>query len=136
MTTTYAICSLRQQKQVNKFYKRHKANVSCNQQDKVFCALNDQQEITGAVLIRKVTESDVFLLRSLYVTLDYRNQGIARRLCELALHNHEQKCITLCESNLLPFYQSLGFIPSDMNIDSVAVQRQIKKGLILLIRLS
>ena len=123
-----------QQKAVNQFFKRYKTNVSCHSRDLVFYAENGFHGIVAAVLLRLIPNTDKYLLRSLYVAPEYRSKGIARALCEFVLLNHGESCWTLCKPELADFYQSLGFIVTTQAPVSTAVEKQIKKGLILMIR--
>lgn len=134
MSIQYTLCSPSQQKLANKFYKKFKTNVSCNLNDKVYCALTSEGEVVGAVMIRAIETRPEYLLRSLYVNPEHRGQGIASSLCKLALKSHNSACFTLCEPSLLNFYQVLGFNVSNERVDSVAINKQIKKGLSLLLR--
>lgn len=131
---TFTACSPALQKQANKFYKKFKTNVSCNRNDSVFCALNSEKEVIAVTFIRQIETTNEFLLRSLYVDPKYRSLGIARELCKMALLQHKSSCFTLCEPELMDFYGSLGFTPSEAEFDSANINKQIKKGLRLLRR--
>lgn len=133
MTIQYFKASTAQQRLVNKFFKRNKTNVSCHQQDLVFFASDSNQEIVGAVLIRAVT-AEINLFRSLYVTPEQRGKGIASGLCHFAFEQYASTCFTLCKSELVEFYQRLGFVLSDDIPSAKVIKGQIKKGLLLLRR--
>lgn len=134
MAIEFTSCSPTLQKQVNKFYKKFKTNVSCHLNDSVFCCLNSEKEVIAAVFIRTIDSTDEFLLRSLYVDPCYRSRGIAKGLCKLALLQHPYSCFTLCEQGLVGFYESIGFRHSDEKFDSANINKQIQKGLSLLLR--
>lgn len=134
MSIHYSHCSPSLQKLVNKFYKRFKTNVSCNLNDSVFCALDSAGEVIGAVIIRTIDTRSEYLLRSLYISPEHRGNKIASNLCKFALKLHYGACFTLCEDHLVNFYQGLGFNLSNEIIDSKSINKQIKKGLSLLLR--
>lgn len=133
MSIHYIKASTSQQRRVNKFFKRNKTNVSCDQQDLVFFASNSNLEVVAAVLIRKVS-AEVNLFRSLYVAPEQRGKGVAKKLCQFAFTQYQHTCFTLCKNELIGFYQSLGFVLSDQRLNIPSIDRQIKKGLQLLIR--
>lgn len=134
MTIRYSNCSPSQQRLVNKFYKQHKTNVSCNLKDEVFCAVDKDDTVIAALMIRPIATTSDHLLRSLYVAPEHRGKGIAKALCRLAIKTHKKACYTLCEEPLVNFYLTLGFTASEQALDSQTINKQIKKGLRLLRR--
>ncbi len=133
MPIKYYQCSTAQQKQANKFFKRYKTNVSCNHHDLVFCASNTDGDIVAAVLIRTM-QPEVTLFRSLYVAPNARGNGIATALCQFALTKYQSTCFTLCKTELADFYQNLGFVLATEDLALPMVEKQIKKGLLLMRR--
>lgn len=134
MTLQYTHCDPSQQKLANKFYKKFKTNVSCNLADQVFVALTEDGEVIAALFFRSIDNGPEYLLRSLFVAPEYRGEGVAKTLCRLALQTHKQACFTLCEQELIRFYQALGFAHSTRVFPSPGIEKQIKKGLRLMRR--
>ena len=144
------------QRVVNRFYKGHKQNVSCNSKDKVFVAATSpettntanvtQLETTNgiiAALIIRPTEtpssSGALLLRSLFVAPEFRHSGIGSKLTKLATRTITNDIYCLCEPELIPFYKSLGFslqasqaTKTSALIANTTIDTQIKKGLCLM----
>lgn len=130
-------CPVNRQRELNKFYKKHKQNVSCNLSDLIYIATSEQNEIIAAVIVRILPNTHKHLLRSLFVSSQYRNKGIASNLCQLAIHSQVDEIYTMFEPSLLPFYKNLGFQKvTGKNWEELQTERQIekqiKKGLLLM----
>lgn len=127
------LCPSNKQRELNKFYKKHRQNVSCNRQDQVYITTTEQNEIIAGVIIRYLPKSQIWLLRSLFVAPEYRNKGVAKQLCQLATDNQEMTIFTLFEPRLINFYTSIGFTAvNELCCTEPQIEKQIKKGLLLM----
>lgn len=130
-------CPPNRQRELNKFYKKHKQNVSCNLSDKVYISTSECNEIVAAVIVRSLPNTQKHLLRSLFVSSEYRNKGIASSLCRFAISNQVEAVFTLFEPELLALYTNLGFqrvnaVDWQALENEPQIQKQIKKGLLLM----
>ena len=132
MFTLFCALTSAQQRVVNKFYKRHKTNASCHRLDRVYCIKNQSDNVVAAAFFRTIPDTQLALFRSLYVEPEYRGQGLARQLSQFALAQNQTLCYTLCEPHLLDFYLSLGFAKAKISFPCSHIEKQIKKGLLLL----
>jgi len=134
---TYQAYTNRSQKEVNQFYRRHGLNVSCHGQDTIWIA-RAEQEIIASLFIRyyHVAEAEPsMLLRSLFVAPAYRGLGIGSDLVDNICKDVNGLLSTLCQSDLVDFYQNFGFEPKLASPDCpLAWQKEIKKGLVLMQR--
>lgn len=122
------------QREINKFYRRHKLNVSVNRLDQVHCCYY-KDEIVGVGFIRtlKYCNQPLSILRSVYVAPAHREKGIARDICSFLLST-KSDTYTLCDSHLVTFYRSLGMEESGNKELPEVMLKQIKKGLTLLVK--
>lgn len=126
-------CPTNRHRELNKFYKKYKQNVSCHQLDQVYIVTTEGDEIIAGVIIRVLPNTQMKLLRSLFVAPEYRNKGIAKKLCTLATFNQKEEVFALLEPHLLDFYIDLGFhVIKEFNLFEPQIEKQIKKGLLLM----
>ncbi len=116
-----------------KFYRAQRSAMRSHSTDQLWVA--QQGEICAALCLRPV-ESGVWLT-SLLVAPSLRGQGIAGRLIEHALADHNEPVWLFCHPQLAAFYLRLGFTPCDALPHSLSqrLQRyQRSKQLIALMR--
>lgn len=136
----------RNQRLINKFYKQHKQNVSCNAQDTIAFASfknNDTDagtpNIIAAGLIRVISQNDthLYILRSVFVAPENRKQGIARSVCQTLLSHVNESIYCFCETSLEHFYEKLGMVKlSELPefMQGSFLEKEYKKGLSLMLR--
>lgn len=126
-------------RRVNKFYKRHKLNVSCCLQDFVEYREIDNQ-IVAAFIIRRYENNDgcLNLLRSLFVDPQHRKKGIASSCLKAGLKKQLETVYLLCDVELQAYYLELGFQSvCDSDLKSriklpLVLQKEVKKRLKLM----
>lgn len=124
-------------KSINQFYKLHKQNTSVSLRE-VYHAIEANNQVVAAGLIREYQtseQSNIALLRSIYVSPFYRGLGYGTALISTLLEkaNHREIYI-LCEPHLTGYYQRFGFTNSTELIEVRLIQNQQKKGLTLMVR--
>lgn len=103
-----------------KFYRAHRSAMRTHHSDRIWTA--QQGEICAALCLRPV-ESGVWLT-SLLVAPPLRRQGIASRLIEHALADHNEPVWLFCHPQLTTFYRRFGFAPCDALPHSLAERLQ------------
>lgn len=129
------VSEIHQLRRVNKFYKKHKTNVSCQQTDKVsFIEINN--EIVAAGLIRTYNKNSrsFLLLRSLFVCPNHRMNGLGKSTTNDLINDSTKPIWLTCEKSVVKLYGSLGFmitstIPAELPNSS---KQHLTKGHILM----
>jgi len=99
--------------QLNQFYSQQGYHGAWEATERAFiCVENDQ--IVGAVKVELI--NDVSILRGMYVSESYQNQGIGTRLLQLiepVLNKHTGYCMPL--EHAADFYKKIGFTEVSIN---------------------
>ena len=116
---------------VNRFYSECKYNVKCGRHDRVYSFTLDGKIIAAARLM--LQPSNVYLLRNLCVSPEFRNQGVASCFVKNILDDlAPQPCYCYALPHLKDFYLALDFteltveqVPQD--IGETHLRNQLRK---------
>ncbi|QTH64394.1 GNAT family N-acetyltransferase [Psychrosphaera ytuae] len=126
------------QREINKFYKQHKQNVSANNADRVFVArMENSNNLIGVLILRNYeNESNhpIWLLRSVYITPRMRRLGIASEIIKEATSSLKTNVYTICDAELIRLYEGVGFLVTT-EIPYALTNLLNKKSLTLMVKL-
>jgi GNAT superfamily N-acetyltransferase len=132
-------------REINRFYKQHKLNVSASGNDVAYYGCHNGI-IVAITLIQEIIsepfeESNSLLLRSLFVDPRYRSHFVGSNLVKYASSDTTSELITLCAPHLTDFYRRFGFrthsykhTEQEHKLPNHLKKLAIKKGLTLLVR--
>ena len=92
----------------NKFYRAHKFRGKARRHDPCAVIRNKQNSIIACGSLRRLTDSQ--LLVGVAVAPEYQGKGVARRLLTFMSEAFDDRTFTFPYRELMPFYQSLGFV--------------------------